>query len=166
MVIRIGSLAAILDHLPYHRGLLCSISLVSHKLDLSHAGQICAEILKIDHANFTVSGCEPQADMQYHQVREQMRMSKEALQKLGPSAAVAAQAANTEQISGEDPLEEDDNACIICLDKLSAITFHPCGHCVTCAACAMMVTNAKQPCPLYGSPVTSLHSWRPANFSR
>lgn len=83
-----------------------------------------------------------------------MRSSKEALQKAGPSAAAAAQSGSKGESEGA---EEDEDACVICLDQPSTVTFQPCGHNVTCAVCAMMVTHAEQPCPVCRSPVTSVH---------
>lgn len=91
------------------------------------------------------------------QVRERMRMSKEALQKLGPiAAAIAPAAAIVKPAAAMKPLEDDDDACIICLDQLSTVVFSPCNHRVTCGACAKLVLKAKQPCPLCRGPVVSV----------
>ena len=88
------------------------------------------------------------------QVRERMRTSKEALQKLRPIVALVAEAVNNSHTSQE---EEDDRACIICLDQPSSVTFQPCSHSVTCASCAKLVMTAKQPlCPLCRARVASL----------
>lgn len=83
-----------------------------------------------------------------------MRSCKEAMQKVAPGAAAAAWAASKQEASSA---EDDDDACVICLDQPSNLTFQPCGHTVTCAVCAMMVTQAEQPCPVCRSPVTSVH---------
>lgn len=88
------------------------------------------------------------------QVREHMRTSKEALQKLRPIAALVAETINRSPSVHE---EEDERACIICLDRPSSITFHPCSHSVTCAACAQLVMKAEQAlCPLCRAPIMSL----------
>ena len=89
------------------------------------------------------------------QVQDSMRVSKLTLQKLVPGTAAAAQAISSMQPAGP---EEDDSTCIICLDQPASVTFHPCGHSVTCATCAALVTKAGQPCPLCRSLVVSLHS--------
>ncbi len=92
------------------------------------------------------------------QVREQMRTSKETLQKLTPLAAAAAKAVAA---AGGQPADEaDDDACIICLDQPASVTFHPCSHCVTCPACAKLVAQRDQPCPLCRSPVSSFQRWQ------
>lgn len=83
-----------------------------------------------------------------------MRSSKEALQKAGPGAAAVARSDSKQE---SNVSEEDDEACVICLDQPATVTFQPCGHVVTCAVCAMMVTHAEQPCPVCRSPVTSVH---------
>ncbi|KAK9864655.1 hypothetical protein WJX84_002810 [Apatococcus fuscideae] len=106
----------------------------------------------LGHAN---SQSAPPAKLM--QVRERMRMSKEALQKLGPiAAAIAPAAAIVKPAAAMKPLEDDDDACIICLDQLSTVVFSPCNHRVTCGACAKLVLKAKQPCPLCRGPVVSV----------
>ena len=87
------------------------------------------------------------------QVRDQMRSSKETLQKLAPATAAAAKAAAASQLP--DEADDDDAACVICLDQPASILFHPCSHCVTCPACTSLLAQRKQPCPLCRTPVAS-----------
>ncbi len=94
----------------------------------------------------------------YPQVRERMRTSKETLQKLTPLAAAAVEAGAG---AGSQPANgPDDDDCIICLDQPASVTFHPCSHCVTCPACAKLVAQRNQPCPLCRSPLSSIQTWR------
>ena len=86
------------------------------------------------------------------QVREHMRRTKDALQELAPIASAPAKASAACNFGDE----EDDNNCIICLDETISVTFRPCSHRVTCAACAQLVVKHKQPCPLCREPVTSM----------
>ena len=80
-----------------------------------------------------------------------MRGSKEALQKLAPIASAAA-----ELVAAIQPADEaDDEACVVCMDQPASILFHPCSHCVTCPACASLIAQRKQPCPLCRTPVAS-----------
>ena len=82
-----------------------------------------------------------------------MRTCKEALQKLRPIVALIAEAVTSGPATHED---DDERDCIICMDQPSSITFRPCSHSVTCAACAKLIMNAKQPlCPLCRGPVVS-----------
>ena len=95
--------------------------------------------------------------MLHPQVRERMRTAKETLQKLTPAAAAAKAVA----AAAPQPADEtDDDVCIICLDLTASITFHPCSHCVTCPACAKLVVQRKQPCPLCRTPVSSIQRWQ------
>ena len=77
--------------------------------------------------------------------------SKEMAQKLTPIAAAAARAVEASQPADE----ADDDACIICMDQPASVVFHPCNHCVTCPACAKLVEQRKQSCPLCRTPVLS-----------
>lgn len=97
------------------------------------------------------------------QGRSQMQTAKEVLQKLAPAAEAASQAAAKEQapaaslaaVGGQlhaEGMHDDDNSCIVWLDQPSGVGFSPCGHCVTCAPCAELLVNAKQPCPLCRGP--------------
>ncbi len=77
-------------------------------------------------------------------VRQRMRTSKDALQKLTPGAAAASIA-----IAVSQPADEaEDDTCIICLDLPASMMFQPCSHCVTCPACAKLVMQAQQTCPM------------------
>ena len=91
-------------------------------------------------------------------MRQQMRTSKETLQKLTPIAAAAAS-----HLAASQPVDEaDDDACVICMDQSTSVVFQPCSHCVTCPACAKLVELRKQPCPLCRTPVLSMQIWKPA----
>ncbi len=95
------------------------------------------------------------------QVRERMQTSKETLQKLTPLAAAAAKAV---AVAASQPAgETDDDVCIICLDQPASVTFNPCSHCVTCPACAKLVAQRNQPCPLCRTPVSSIQMWQAAS---
>lgn len=57
------------------------------------------------------------------------------------------------------PSEEERNTCIICLDQ--ALRIQPCGHTVTCSACAELVMKARHPlCPLRCDGVKIRSEWR------
>lgn len=53
--------------------------------------------------------------------------------------------------------------CVICLDAKPAYTFRPCGHCVTCAACAKAVFASSSTCPWCRGELT--HESPPAGVS-
>ncbi len=91
------------------------------------------------------------------QVRERMRTAKDTLQKLTPAAAAAKVAATP---AAQPADETEDDACIICLDVTASVTFQPCSHCVTCPACAQLVVQRNQPCPLCRTPVSSIQRWQ------
>ena len=85
-----------------------------------------------------------------------MRTLKETLQKLTPIAAAAAKA-----VAASQPADEaDDDACIICMDQPASVVFEPCSHCVTCPACAKLVEQRQQPCPLCRTPVCLMQEWQ------
>ena len=88
------------------------------------------------------------------QVREHMRTSKEALQKLRPIAALVAEAVNKSTSDHEEEEVEEERVCIVCLDQPSSVTFHPCSHSVTCAQLVMKAEQAL--CPLCRAPIISL----------
>lgn len=88
------------------------------------------------------------------QVRDFICIAKEAVQNMGSNAATIAQAVSQEV---PDVAEEEDNSCVICLDRPSTVTLWPCSHNVTCGVCANMVMDAKQACPLCRSPVISIN---------
>ncbi len=77
-----------------------------------------------------------------------MRGSKDTLQRLAPIVAAIG--------ASQSPGERDDNACIICLDQPASVLFRPCSHRVTCPACARLVMQWKQGCPLCRSPAQSV----------
>lgn len=89
------------------------------------------------------------------QVRDFIRIAKEAVQNTGPSTATIAQALSLEL---PEVAEEEDNSCVTCLDRPSTVTLWPCSHKVTCGVCANMVMDAKQECPLCRTSVISSHS--------
>ncbi len=84
------------------------------------------------------------------QVRERMRIAKETL--LAPVAAAAASMVAAARKPGH---EAEDDACVICLDQAADVIFQPCSHCVTCTACAKLVAQRKQPCPMCRTAVSS-----------
>lgn len=79
---------------------------------------------------------------------------KETLQMLAPAVAAASQAASGMQPAQAE--QDEDAVCIICLDQPSNVVFQPCSHCVTCEACAQLVVQARQPCPLCRGPSVSI----------
>ena len=59
-----------------------------------------------------------------------MQAAKESPQKLGPADAAAPQAPDTMHSAIHGNIEDDeDSACIICLDQPACIVFSPCSHC-------------------------------------
>ncbi|KAK9819040.1 hypothetical protein WJX74_009677 [Apatococcus lobatus] len=89
------------------------------------------------------------------EVCSRMHAARGALQRLGPAHAAVTCVPEARQSAGDnDP--DDDNTCIICLDQPACVAFKPCSHCVTCTACAELVVQAKQPCPLCRSSAVSI----------
>ena len=84
------------------------------------------------------------------QVQMRMRLAKKTVQKLAFALAAASHAAPDEQLA-----QDEDIVCIVCLDQPLNVVFHPCSQCVTCSACARLVLQAQQPCPLCRSPIAS-----------
>ena len=83
-----------------------------------------------------------------------MRIAKETLLAPVAAAAAASKAAATSQ-----PAElADEDACVFCLDKPASIIFHPCNHQVMCPACAKLIVQRKQPCPMCRTPVSSMQT--------
>lgn len=90
------------------------------------------------------------------QVRQRMHTAVEALQGLDPTNAAEPLDSTTLQPAHADDLDDDDNTCIICLDQPASAVFNPCSHRVTCAACAQLVIDARQPCPLCRGSLVSI----------
>ncbi len=90
------------------------------------------------------------------QVRACMRASKEALRQLAP--VLASSAATPFHASDDDADDSGEDDCIICLSNSCTGRFDPCGHCVTCSACAQLLLQTKQPCPVCRVPVLSVMS--------
>ncbi|GMH80219.1 hypothetical protein TL16_g08453 [Triparma laevis f. inornata] len=50
--------------------------------------------------------------------------------------------------------EDDEDACIICLDNVANEKLRPCGHSATCKGCTEKLRGRNEPCPLCRKKIT------------
>ena len=50
----------------------------------------------------------------------------------------------------------DDNECIICMDRKKDAIFLPCGHHCSCMTCAKIIVNDHMACPICRSPIDKI----------
>ena len=56
-------------------------------------------------------------------------------------------------MAGQNPDDDYDGVCVICLEAAPAVIFQPCLHAVACAACASKVAARNNECPMCRCPV-------------
>ncbi len=93
-------------------------------------------------------------------VPETQLTSEAALNLLEPGHAAEGR---TSPFNQEDCAEaqqgldiNDDQSCVICMEAPAQICFQPCGHAITCKACAGRVWAKTRECPFCRAPLQSL----------